>query len=82
LEIGPALLALIPAQGWRSEYDVGGERCERGAGVGGRTAGERFGRAAAAVAAGMARRAYIEIIFRPWSPDEIIADVSLFDVQG
>src|SRR2546423_7300976 len=80
LEIGPALLALIPAQGWRSEYDVGGERCEVPA-----SAVELLGSDSDGLLLRSLRvwpDAHIEIIFRPWSPDEIIADVRLFDVQG
>jgi hypothetical protein len=73
-----ALLALIQAQGWRSEYDVGGERRAVPASAADLMASDPDGLL-------RSLRVWpgpdIEIIFHPWSSAEIIADVSLFEVQ-
>jgi hypothetical protein len=74
-----ALLALIQVQGWRSVYDVGGERCEVPASATDLLASDPDGLLRSLP---VWPDPNIEITFRPWSPGEIIADVSLFEVQG
>ena len=74
-----ALLTLVRLQGWRDEYEVGDDR--RAVPV---SATDLF--ADDLQSELRSWRVWpdpdIETIFRPWSPDEIVGDVSLFEVQG
>jgi hypothetical protein len=74
-----ALLTLVRSRGWRGDYEVGDDRGEVPA-----SAADLF--TADPKGALRSLRVWpdpdIEIVFRPWSPDEIVGDVSLFEVQG
>ncbi|MFI1994796.1 hypothetical protein [Actinoplanes sp. NPDC020271] len=70
-----ALLTLIRAEGWPARYERGGLPASAAAFFPGDTDGwSRFLR--------VRPGPDLELVFRPWTPDEIAADVSLFEVQG
>ncbi|MEU8606726.1 hypothetical protein AB0C29_01800 [Actinoplanes sp. NPDC048791] len=74
-----ALLGLIRSEGWRCEYQVGDERRPLPA-----AAAELFG----PNLEGLLRSVWVwpdsdlEWIIRPWAPDEVVSDVSLYEIQG
>ncbi|WP_433723475.1 hypothetical protein ACQP2Y_00360 [Actinoplanes sp. CA-051413] len=74
-----ALLGLIRSEGWRCEYEIGDERRPLPA-----AAAELFD----PNLEGLLRSVWVwpdpglEWIIRPWTPDEIVSDVSLHEIQG
>jgi hypothetical protein len=74
-----ALLALIRSEGWRSEYEFGDHPADLPS-----SAAKLFDSGPEGWLRSL--RVWpdpnIEIIFRPWNVDEIVGDVSLFDLHG
>ncbi|XVU20724.1 hypothetical protein ACQPZJ_26000 [Actinoplanes sp. CA-054009] len=74
-----ALITLIRAEGWRAEYEIGDTRVAVP-----RSAADFF----VPDPAGSLRSLWvwpqpeIELIFRVWTPELIIADASLYELQG